>query len=310
MAREKICGVYCIKNNVDGKKYVGSSEDIYNRWAAHKRALNGNYHYNEHLQRAYNKHGANAFSFSILERCDKSIKFEREQYYIDNLCVCNENFGYNLAPIAGSGIIITDSLEWLKSGKAIMSLEQFKEVIHLFETTTISLSKIANITEVPIDSIYSLYNKKLYTSLVEKCVFLKRRSGRMIISDEMAKQIINKLMDGETVADISISLNVSASIVSDIKNKHSWKDLSRDLEFPYVKPNHPNKKRKINQHSSSGEYIKTWDSATDAIRELNIGTLSHAGIIKSCKHTEQLLCCGGYVWRYFDQINNYDNIKL
>jgi hypothetical protein len=132
----------------------------------------------------------------------------------------------------------------------------------------------------------------------------------LLINENIARQIVTMLLSGETVANVAVSLNVSSSIVSDIKNKRSWKDITNNIEFPHVKPNHPNRKRKVNQYSKDGEYIKTWDSATDAIEKLCIPTLSHSGIVKSCKTIDKLLCCGGYVWRYLDQINNNNNIII
>ena len=46
MAKEKICGIYCIENLINRKKYIGQSIDIYNRWYHHKHELNNNSHYN------------------------------------------------------------------------------------------------------------------------------------------------------------------------------------------------------------------------------------------------------------------------
>ncbi len=37
---EKVCGIYCIENKVNGKKYVGQSIDIYKRWKQHRNELN------------------------------------------------------------------------------------------------------------------------------------------------------------------------------------------------------------------------------------------------------------------------------
>lgn len=91
-----ICGIYCIENLVNHKKYVGQSIDIHNRWKDHKRELNGNRHRNEYLQRAWNKYEENNFHFYILEECDISLLNEREIYYIDLFDCLNNKHGYNL----------------------------------------------------------------------------------------------------------------------------------------------------------------------------------------------------------------------
>ena len=71
-------GIYkitCLKNN---KSYIGQSVSIKRRWATHKRELAAGVHYNEHLQRAYNKYGKDSFAYEILELCSKEKLNERE----------------------------------------------------------------------------------------------------------------------------------------------------------------------------------------------------------------------------------------
>ena len=58
-------GIYKIENKVNGKIYVGQSIDIDTRWYNHRNELNGNRHYNEHLQNAWNKYGEDNFSIQI-----------------------------------------------------------------------------------------------------------------------------------------------------------------------------------------------------------------------------------------------------
>jgi group I intron endonuclease len=93
---EVVCGIYCIENIKNNKKYIGQSVDIYRRWANHKCDLNGNRHNNEHLQSAWNKYGANSFEFTIVEKCDEDLLDSREIYYIDLYDCINGSCGYNL----------------------------------------------------------------------------------------------------------------------------------------------------------------------------------------------------------------------
>ena len=55
MTKEKICGIYCIENKVNGKKYIGQSIDIYNRWKKHLQ--NANRGINTILYNAIRKYG-------------------------------------------------------------------------------------------------------------------------------------------------------------------------------------------------------------------------------------------------------------
>ena len=83
MAKEKICGIYCIKNLVNNKVYIGQSIDIDKRWYTHKSELNRNAHKNKKLQNAWNKYGSSQFEFRILKVCSKDELDNFEKYYID-----------------------------------------------------------------------------------------------------------------------------------------------------------------------------------------------------------------------------------
>lgn len=72
-----------IKNLVTGRVYVGSSRSIKERIYFHKNALKKNKHFNKILQNSYNKHGKEAFKFSIIEECEREKLVEREQFWVD-----------------------------------------------------------------------------------------------------------------------------------------------------------------------------------------------------------------------------------
>jgi group I intron endonuclease len=93
-----VCGVYCIENLINHKKYIGQSIDIYRRWQDHKNELNGKRHRNTYLQRSWEKYKEENFCFYILEQCNFELLDEVETYYID-LFNCNDNnYGYNIEP--------------------------------------------------------------------------------------------------------------------------------------------------------------------------------------------------------------------
>ena len=94
--KEKNCGIYCIENLANGKKYVGQSNDINMRWYQHKNDLNNNKHHNEHLQSAWNLYGEESFNFYVIENCAPDLLNEREIYWIDKLNSYINKNGYNL----------------------------------------------------------------------------------------------------------------------------------------------------------------------------------------------------------------------
>ena len=93
---ESICGIYCIENMVNHKKYVGQSIDIYRRWKDHRRELNSNRHHNAYLQRAWNCDGECNFNFYVLEVCSDLLLDSKESYYINIFDCMNNKYGYNI----------------------------------------------------------------------------------------------------------------------------------------------------------------------------------------------------------------------
>ena len=79
-------GIYAITCVISGEQYVGSSKNVKARWSQHRGELRKDRNRCLVLQRAWNKYGEDAFTFSVLEYVD-SIKdlIPREQYYLDTL---------------------------------------------------------------------------------------------------------------------------------------------------------------------------------------------------------------------------------
>ena len=88
-------GIYATTNLVNGKKYIGQSVNVKIRIIHHKHHLNARMHYNEHLQRAWNKYGKDNFSFDVLEYCDIAELDELERKYISDLNTLDDDYGYN-----------------------------------------------------------------------------------------------------------------------------------------------------------------------------------------------------------------------
>jgi group I intron endonuclease len=98
------CGVYCIENIINNKKYIGYSINIERRWNRHINDLRKNKHDNSCLQNAWNKYREGNFVFSILGEFPKELLKEKEVYYIRKYNTNNRLYGYNLtAGHDGSG---------------------------------------------------------------------------------------------------------------------------------------------------------------------------------------------------------------
>ena len=78
-----VAGVYVIECLLTDDKYVGCSSNLRNRRYKHSR--NVGVSKQKPLAKLINQYGWEAFSFDVLEECDKEMIFERETHYIQEL---------------------------------------------------------------------------------------------------------------------------------------------------------------------------------------------------------------------------------
>lgn len=94
--RSFTCGVYVIVSE-DGRKYIGSSSRVEQRFSEHRWNLNRGSHHSPYLQRIWSKRKGKGFTFDILEICAVEQLLSREQHFIDELKPI-----FNSAQVAGS----------------------------------------------------------------------------------------------------------------------------------------------------------------------------------------------------------------
>ena len=87
-----VSGIYKITNNLNGKIYIGQSQNVYERRIEHFVALRRGVHPNKEMQKDWNKN-SNGFRFDVIEFLQLKELNEREKYWIDTLGTI-EN-GYN-----------------------------------------------------------------------------------------------------------------------------------------------------------------------------------------------------------------------
>lgn len=124
--------LYIIKNNINEKIYIGSTEHYIRRKSQHFSELRLNKHHNKYLQNAYNK-DSEAFLMEILLEKDFKNAYEMreiEAIYIDMYNTTDCEIGYNL----------TNDTNGLRKRKKVCSVDDEGSIIKIYD----SLSEASN----------------------------------------------------------------------------------------------------------------------------------------------------------------------
>lgn len=171
MKKEKVCGIYCIENLVNNKKYIGKSKNIYGRWNEHKYELDKHCHYNRYLQNAWDKYGEANFKFYILEECRQECLDNKERYYID-LFKTHAHFGkhgYNLT-IGGEGIGVLSEEERQKFREVQKSIPIYQIDLNgnIVKKWTYGAREASKTLGIDFSAIWNCvnYNRKTYKNYI------------------------------------------------------------------------------------------------------------------------------------------------
>lgn len=150
-------GVYLLRNLINGKIYIGKTNNFTRRFQAHKDSKNHKFNRNSIISKAISKYGWNNFSIKILEsykEVENDILLEIEKYWINEYNSTDRTIGYNLVK-EGAGMMgyrhtqeTKDHLSKVKSGiskpenynknlwKAVKQIDiQTNETIKIWESS-------------------------------------------------------------------------------------------------------------------------------------------------------------------------------
>lgn len=215
----KIAYIYMIINVINGKFYIGSTNNYTNRFYAHKNELRKGTHHSKHLQKAWDKYGEEAFEFVVIEEFyidNKDDKFNKEQLYLDKLQPF-EDKGYNISKRADVGGFCSEG-----SGSSSVRIYTDEQIIKVKKLLSEGLGnkEIEQITQVKIETISAIKTFRIYKEIGEEYnlaleKLLKEKEYRREI-DGKEKEIYELYESGLKYKDIAkyFGLDCNKSIYS------------------------------------------------------------------------------------------------
>ena len=299
MNKERICGIYCIENIINNKKYVGQSININLRWKRHISALNNNNHYNSHLQQSWNKHGSESFEFNIVEICDKSLLNEREIYWIKKFNSFengyNETLGGDNFPKDTSKEVYMYGLD----GEFVRKFDSLSDA--LMHVNGNSITNIVKCCNGDLETAYKYIWKFEYYDNVTPKTIASNNVNR-------EKEIHQYNLDGTYIKSYKNAME--AKLLNNIPTKStnitSCCNGKRKTAYGYIwsynkqlkidiSNNEKNiKGKKVYQYDLNGKYICEHENSEKACKSIN-GSFS-SNIRNCCLHKSS--CAYGYIWSY------------
>ena len=240
------CGIYKITNNVNGKMYIGQSINIEQRWVEHLRELNGNKHYNQHLQNSWNKYGESNFKFDIVEECIRNDLNNKERYWIAMYDTQNKRCGFNISNGGVQGCSVSEEtrkkLSDSRIGRFTGKDNPFYGKTHSDEVKE-RVRRMAKEFSGEKHYFYGKHHTEETKDKMRETIGDSRvgeLNGNAKITKEIALQIIEMLLKKTPLEKIGVQLDVSINTVRKIKYKQNWKYLTEGITFP------GNKRKEVN----------------------------------------------------------------
>jgi group I intron endonuclease len=209
-------GIYCLKNTINDKCYVGSAQKLNYRLWNHKHKLIKGNHANNILQNFVNKYGIDKLYFEILEPVNIESLIEREQYWIDNL-----KPQFNILPKAGSstGTVMSEEqkIKISKNRKGILHTENTKQRI------SESMKGVPKTKEHAAK--VGLKHKGKIVSQEQKDKISKANKGNITtpkITWEIVDEIRKLHLQGIKDKELALQFNLSKVQINNIRNNKSW----------------------------------------------------------------------------------------
>lgn len=205
--------IYKITNNINGKVYIGQTNNLKRRIQEHKHDKRKN----KPIHSAIVKYGWENFSVDILYYGENYNKEEKKwiKYYDSQ----NKDKGYNIVE-GGQDSSGEDN------PSAKLTQKQVDIILDLLSNTDKTINQISKETGVSVRNIHHINNGESWYN--PKYTYPIRLVNRL--SDEKVKEIIKLLQNGYSYDEISNIIKVKSYIICNINLGKSYKQ--KDLKYP------------------------------------------------------------------------------
>ena len=242
-------GIYQIKNLNNNKVYIGqTNENFQRRFWHHQWCLSTGVHSNRMLQNSWNKHGENAFEFSVIHvlQDDEDLN-ELEIKYISGSGSTNMKYGYNMQD-GGQPKRLCD-FTTAESRKKVGEKNRQHMLGRKLSEKTRAKMRASSRHKGPgpegrkIISDY-MSNRIVSEETKEKLRIRNTGSNSPVthLTERDVAEIKTMLIDGALIKNIAKEYGVSFGAISAISNRRTWNHVDVDGWENY-KPRKKNKQK-------------------------------------------------------------------
>lgn len=262
---ERICGIYCIENTINHKKYIGLSVDCKGRWHDH-RSLAFTSKRKDDIRKplycAMRKYGLENFTFTILEECEQTQLKEREIYWIEYYNSYEE--GYNAT--RGGDLPEGHALKGEAHGMAKLTEEDVRFCREQYSKGA-AAKDIYNTyfqDKIQISGFKNMWFGRTWKHIMPE-VFQNNPRPRQKLTNEDVLDIKTKYYQGMSVSEIDelYKGKCSHSTISQIVNNKRYADIK-----PNIPDNHKSRKKLTDDEIRLIRQLKKEGKLNREIREI------------------------------------------
>lgn len=240
-------GIYCIKNKINNKVYIGKTMTKFQkRWFHHRSLLRAGTHNNKHLQKSWDKYGEENFEFIMLESFDiklrneendkvlNDILFKMEKLYIKIYNSYENGYNETTGGEGCCGIVISDEHKRNIAKKNRINMlgrkhteETKKKMSESHKGYIKTEEHRRHLSESLKGKVVSEQTKKKLSEINKNNKFSAKYDRDMILNMKKDK------MNGLTSVEISKKYDISVGYTYSILNNIRWNDVNPEgwLEF-------------------------------------------------------------------------------